>query len=52
VPETVRDYIILHELMHLRVMSHSRKFWAEVERVCPGYRDCEAWLRAHSPRLL
>jgi len=49
-PEYVRDYIILHELAHLRQMNHSRRFWAEVERLCPEYRTAERWLKEH--RLL
>jgi predicted metal-dependent hydrolase len=44
-PPAVADYILLHELMHLRQANHSRRFWREVEAVCPGYRDAEAWLR-------
>jgi predicted metal-dependent hydrolase len=51
VPETVRDYIILHELMHLRYMNHSARFWAEVEKVCPDYRAAEAWLKKNSSEL-
>jgi predicted metal-dependent hydrolase len=44
-PEFVRDYIILHELMHLREMNHSAKFWAHVAEVCPGYVEAERWLK-------
>jgi predicted metal-dependent hydrolase len=50
-PDPVRDYLILHELMHLRQMNHSAKYWDEVERVCPDYRTAEAWLKEHN-RLL
>ncbi|MBI4657800.1 MAG: M48 family metallopeptidase [Verrucomicrobia bacterium] len=50
-PAFVRDYIILHELMHLRQMNHSARFWREVERVCPDYRAAEAWLKRHSELL-
>ena len=48
VPETVRDYIILHELTHLRHLNHSPRFWAAVEEVCPDYRAAEDWLKKNS----
>lgn len=44
-PESVRDYIICHELMHLREMNHSERFWARVEEVFPAWRDAERWLK-------
>ncbi len=44
-PETVRDYICYHELMHLREMNHSPRFWARVADVCPGWREAERWLK-------
>ena len=50
-PLFVRDYIILHELMHLRQMNHSARFWNEVERVCPDYRKARLWLK-ENPGLL
>ena len=50
-PEFVRDYIIVHELMHLKEMNHSTRFWEHVERAFPAYREAEKWLRAHSGLL-
>lgn len=47
-PEFVRDYIIYHELMHLREMNHSARFWARVAEVCPGWRDAERWIKRNS----
>ena len=44
-PDFVRDYIIYHELMHLREMNHSARFWARVEEVCPGWREAERWIK-------
>lgn len=50
-PPFVSDYIILHELTHLRQMNHSARFWAEVERVCPGFREAEKWLKGNAGLL-
>jgi len=50
-PEFVRDYIIHHELMHLREMNHSTRFWARVEEVCPGWREAEQWLKRNGSLL-
>lgn len=38
-PPRLVDYVICHELAHLRHMNHSSAFWAEVARQCPGYRE-------------
>jgi len=50
-PESVRDYIIYHELMHLREMNHSARFWARVAEVCPGWREAERWLKRNGSLL-
>jgi len=50
-PEFVRDYIIYHELMHLREMNHSARFWARVEEVCPGWREAELWIKRNGSLL-
>ena len=50
-PPLVRDYILLHELMHLREMNHSECFWRQVENACPDYRAAERWLKEHSKLL-
>lgn len=44
-PDAVREYVLLHELMHLREHNHSPRFWALVEGVCPGHLDARRWLR-------
>jgi predicted metal-dependent hydrolase len=47
-PESVRDYIIYHELMHRREMNHSDRYWARVAEVCPWWRDAEKWLKRNA----
>ncbi len=51
-PEAVLDYVIWHEVCHLRVMDHSPRFWALVASRCPGYRDHAAWLRRNAGTLV
>jgi len=50
-PASVSDYVILHELAHLRVMNHSRRYWKLVEQLCPAYREAEGWLKKHGHEL-
>ena len=50
-PPFVRDYLVLHELAHLKEMNHSRRFWSEVSRLCPDFREAERWLKQHSSLL-
>ena len=51
-PPSVSDYVILHELMHMRQPNHSRRFWREVESVCAWWRDAERWLKKNGREIL
>lgn len=44
-PEAI-DYIIIHELCHMRHFNHSPEFWAEVEKYCPDYKTHKSHLRS------
>jgi predicted metal-dependent hydrolase len=46
-PTAVADYLICHELAHLKYLDHSSRFWSLVARICPTFRDSERWLRKH-----
>jgi len=46
-PEEVVDYVIVHELSHLKKMNHSGAFWREVEKMMPEYKECRNWLSNH-----
>ena len=50
-PADVRDYVLLHELMHIKQQNHSRRFWKLVESVCPAFREAERWLRTTGKTL-
>ena len=50
-PAWVSDYVLLHELMHLRQQNHSRRYWRLVEQVCPDFRAAERWLRVDGKAL-
>ncbi len=51
-PPSVSDYVIFHELMHVKHPNHSRRFWREVDGVCAWWRDAERWLRRYGRELL
>ena len=50
-PPSVIDYIIVHELCHLRHLDHSEAFWNEVDKVLPDYEEKRAWLRRNGASL-
>lgn len=50
-PGWVRDYVLIHELMHLKRMDHSEKFWALVAAACPTFEQARSWLRTHQDLL-
>ena len=49
-PERLQDYVMLHELCHLREMNHGPRFHALLESVCPGHRGLEKELRTYRIR--
>lgn len=51
VPDFVREYVMVHELMHRRELNHSRRFWRHVAEACPGYDAARRWLRKEGQRL-
>ncbi|HEY8548774.1 MAG TPA: SprT family zinc-dependent metalloprotease [Vicinamibacterales bacterium] len=51
-PDDVRDYVLVHELMHLRQPNHSRRFWQLVAQACPDFETARRWLRQHEALLL
>lgn len=50
-PEYVLDYVVAHEVAHLRHLDHSDRFWALVANICPDHKTARAWLRRNGPDL-
>ena len=51
-PHPVQDYVVGHEVAHLRHMNHSPAFWALTDRLTPHRVMAHAWLVAHGPGLM
>ncbi len=51
-PDWVLDYVVAHEVAHLRELNHSPRFWAHVERLTPNREAAQDWLRDNGPALL
>jgi predicted metal-dependent hydrolase len=50
-PQTIIDYIVVHELCHFRHPDHSDAFWNEVDKIIPEYRERKEWLRKQGAGL-
>ncbi len=50
-PPAILDYVVVHELCHLRHMNHSKDFWACVETILPDYKAHRKWLKEHGHEL-
>ncbi|PIX27218.1 MAG: M48 family peptidase [Chloroflexi bacterium CG_4_8_14_3_um_filter_45_15] len=50
-PEPVIDYVIIHELAHLKEMNHTKRFWELVAEYCPRWREHKKWLKDHETEL-
>lgn len=50
-PQTIIDYIVVHELCHLHHHDHTSAFWNEVDKVMPDYRERKEWLKKNGAGL-
>ena len=51
-PDAAIDYVIIHELCHLRELNHTPAFWALVAAHCPDYSLWKNWFKQHGPSLI
>ena len=50
-PPMVIDYVVVHELAHLKHRNHSKRFWSKVASILPDFRQREDWLEEHGHLL-
>jgi predicted metal-dependent hydrolase len=50
-PSSVVDYVILHELVHLKIKNHSRDFWGQLGKLMPDYKKYVTWLKKNGKYL-
>lgn len=50
-PLDVIDYVVVHELVHLKIKNHSKEFWKMVANILPDYQIQKAWLKENEPLL-
>jgi predicted metal-dependent hydrolase len=50
-PIQVLDYIITHEMVHLKHPNHSAEFWNELDKKMPSYREHENWLKQNGVKM-
>lgn len=51
-PKGAIDYVILHEICHLKIRNHSHRFWELVQKFMPNYEENRKWLEANSARIV
>lgn len=51
-PEDIIDYIVVHELVHLKEKNHTKRFWNLIEKHIPGYNEKVEWLDKNSTELI
>ncbi len=51
-PDEVQDYVVIHELCHRKEMNHSPKFWAEVAKFMPDYKQKRKWLKENGEGIM
>lgn len=51
-PDSVVDYVVVHELSHRIHMNHSKDFWLQVESIMPDYKEKEKWLKDNGAAIV
>ena len=46
-PINIIDYVVIHELVHLKIHNHSKNFWFQVSSLYPNFKEARVWLKQH-----
>ncbi|HPU41257.1 MAG TPA: SprT family zinc-dependent metalloprotease [Acetivibrio clariflavus] len=50
-PLDIVDYLVVHELTHIKIKNHSKQFWNMAESIYPNYKACSKWLKQNGHKL-
>ncbi len=50
-PMSIVDYLVVHELTHIKIKNHSKHFWKLAESILPNYKECSKWLKDNGHKL-
>ena len=51
-PQDIIDYVVVHELVHVKHLNHSRAYWQEVTAIMPDFKQRKRWLFRNGHRLI
>ncbi len=51
-PEEIIDYVVIHEICHIKIKNHSKNFWKEVEKYCPDYLERKKWIKENCYKFM
>lgn len=50
-PMNIVDYLVVHELSHIKIKNHSKQFWNLAQSILPNYKECSKWLKDNGHKL-
>jgi predicted metal-dependent hydrolase len=51
-PDKVKEYIIIHELIHTKILKHNQAFWLYLANIMPDYLNSVDWIKRHENVIL
>jgi len=51
-PKQILEYVVIHEVCHLKYLNHSKEYWNLVGKICPEYKDRIRWVKQNGLRFI